>query len=220
MTTDPRTDDAWPDELIRRLDPIMSVLGVLFLLVVLGQNLSRNSALQTVLAVAGWALWAAFAAEFSVRLYAAPDRLGFLRRRWWQLVFLLVPFLRFVRLVNLVRLVRAGPVVSSAVRGGRSAGALLSSRLGWLGAVSAVVVLAASQLLYVLGDYGAYGPALHDAALATITGEPLSSDTATSQVLDVVLAVYSLVVFATLAASLGAYFLRPEQARSTARPNG
>jgi voltage-gated potassium channel len=187
----------------------MAALGVLFLLVVLGQSLATDAELARWLAVAGWVLWAVFVAEFAFRAYIAPDRSRFWRRNWWQLLFLAVPFLRFVRAVRgALRFLRAARVLSSAVRGSRSAGRLLSSRIGWLAVVTGVVVLAASQLLLVTGSYDTYGPALHDAALATVTGEPLRADDTMARLLNVVLAVYSVAVFATLAGALGAYFLR------------
>jgi len=68
--------------------------------------------------------------------------------------------------------------------------------------------------MYVAGAYRSYGAALHEAALATITGEPLTADTALADVMELALAVYSVGVFATLAGALGAYFLRqhPEPA--------
>lgn len=100
-------------------------------------------------------------------------------------------------------------VLSAAVRGSRSAGRLLSGRVAWLVVVTGVVVLAASQLLYVTGSYEHYHDALHDAALATVTGEPLSATDGFARVLEVLLAVYSVAVFATLAGALGAFFLRP-----------
>lgn len=186
----------------------MSMLGVLFLLVVLAQTLAGDPVLVRVLSVAGWLLWAVFAAEYALRLYLAPHRGRFLRRTWWQLLFLVVPFLRFLRLFRVLRLARAGGVVSSAVRGSRSAARLLSGRVGWLASVTAVVILAASQLLYAVAGYRSYGRALHDAVLSTMTGQPLShGDTAFAQVAEVVLAAYSVIVFAALAAALGAYFL-------------
>ncbi|HEV2087674.1 MAG TPA: hypothetical protein VGR21_05130 [Cryptosporangiaceae bacterium] len=186
----------------------MSVLGIVFLLVVLAQTVARDPVLEVVFSVAGWLLWAVFAGEYALRLYVAPRRGRFLRRTWWQLIFLLVPFLRFLRLARALRFVRAGGVLTSAVRGGRSAGRLLSGRVAWLGSVTVVVILATSQLLYTVGGYPTYGQALHDAALGTITGEPLSrGGTALGQVVEVALAAYSVVVFASLAATLGAYFL-------------
>lgn len=193
----------------------MGAVGLVFLLVVLGQSLARDPALVTVLGVAGWSLWLVFVVEFAFRAWMARDQRRFWARNWWQLVFLAVPFLRFARAFSLLRAARVGGVLSAAVRGSRSAGRLLSGRIGWLGVVTGVVVLASSQLLYILEAYSSYGEALHDAALATVTGEPLTAPGGAARVVEVVLAVYSVVVFATLAGALGAFFLErrnePEQ---------
>ena len=197
----------------------MGVLGLVFVLVVLGQSLAREAWLVTTLSVVGWVLWVVFVAEFVFRAVTARDRRRFWTRNWWQLLFLALPFLRFARALTLLRAARVGGVLSAAVRGSRSAGRLLSGRIGWLSAVTVVVVLAVSQLLYVLGMYDSYGAALYDAALATISGEPLSADTALARVLDVVLGVYSVAVFATLAGALGAYFLERRDSAPVAAPD-
>ena len=186
----------------------MGALGVVFLLVVLGQTLAEDLRLVAGLAVAGWVLWLIFVGEFALRAWAAADQRRFWARNWWQLVFLAVPFLRFVRALSLLRFARVGSVLSAAVRGSRSANRLLSGRVAWLAVLTGVVVLATSQLLYVLRVYDSYADALHDAALATVAAEPLAAQGGLAQVLDVVLAVYSVAVFATLAGALGAFFLR------------
>ncbi|MGY1718667.1 hypothetical protein ACI8AG_06450 [Blastococcus sp. SYSU DS0552] len=193
--------------LARRLDKPMGALGLVFVLVVLGQSLARQPWLTTTLSVVGWVLWAVFVAEFVHRAATARDQRRFWARNWWQVVFLAVPFLRFARALTLLRAARVGGVVSAAVRGSRSAGRLLSGRIAWLGAVTVVVVLASSQLLYVLGAYDSYGTALYDAALATISARPLTADADVARVLDIALATYSVAVFATLAGALGAFFL-------------
>ena len=185
----------------------MGLLGLFFVLVVLGQSLARETWLVTTLAVVGWLCWAVFVSEFVYRALRAQDRKRFWARNWWQVIFLVVPFLRFARVLTLLRVGRIGGVLSAAIRGTRSAGRLLSSRIGWLGAVTVLVVLASSQVLYVAGGYDDYGAALHDAALSTITGQPLTGDHGLARILEVMLAVYSVVVFATLAGALGAYFL-------------
>lgn len=200
--------------LARRLDKPMGALGLVFVLVVLGQSLAREPWLVTTLTVAGWVAWAVFVAEFGFRAVSARDRRRFWARNWWQLIFLALPFLRFARALTLLRAARVGGVLSAAVRGSRSAGRLLSGRIGWLSAVTGVVVLATSQLLYVLGAYESYGTALYDAALATVTGAPLSAAGGLARFLDVALAVYSVAVFATVAGALGAYFLE----RNATRP--
>lgn len=212
LDRDERERERWAEELLDRLTPAMSALGFLFLLVVLGEQLARqDSALGTALTVASWALWGVFAAEFAARLVVAPDKRRFWRRNWWQLLFLLLPFLRFLRLVRAVRFLRTGRVLSSAVRSSRSARSVLGSRLGWLAAVSAITVLGSSQLLYQFSGYDRYGDALHAAALATITGNPLGRPDGFAKLLEVGLAAFSVVVFATLAGSLGAYFLETRE---------
>lgn len=205
-------------ELLDRATPVMSALGVLFLLVVVGERLAGpGSALATALTAAGWLLWAAFAAEFLLRLVIAPDTGAFLRRNWWQMLFLALPFLRVLRLVHSVRMLRTGRVLSSVVRSSRSARSVLGGRIGWLTVASAITVLGSGELLYEFGAYHSLGAALHAAALTTITGEPLDRPDAFSQVLEIVLALYSVAVFAALAGSLGAYFLESRDA-ARARP--
>jgi voltage-gated potassium channel len=209
--------------LARRLDKPMGVLGLVFVLVVLGQSLAREAWLVTSLTVVGWVAWAVFAAEFVYRAVSAKDKVRFWTRNWWQLVFLALPFLRFARALTLLRAARVGGVLSAAVRGSRSTGRVLSGRIGWLTAVTGVVILATSQLLYVVGAYGSYGPALYDVALATVSGEPLSADGGLARLLDIALAVYSVAVFATVAGALGAYFLdrsatRPGEAPASSGP--
>ncbi|MDV3221829.1 hypothetical protein [Intrasporangium sp.] len=186
----------------------MGALGLLFVLVVTGQLVVTAPGWSRVFAVAGWVLWGAFVAEFALRAYIARDQRRFWRRNWWQLVFLAVPFLRFARALRLLRTARIGGVVSATVRGSRSAGRLLSGRITWLAVITGLVVLGSSQLLYVTGTFTDYGLALHGAALATATGEPLAAEGVVARVFEVVLAVYSVVVFATVAGAVGAFFLQ------------
>lgn len=192
----------------QRLDGPMAALGIIFLLVVFGEGLAaEGSTLATVLFVTGWLLWGAFVAEFLARLYIAPSKKRFLLKNWWQIVLLALPFLRFIRVLGLLRAARAGRVVSSALRATRSARAALTARLGWLGAATLIVVLTSSQLLFEFGGTNNYAEALHDAAYAAVVGEPMSDRSAFARVLEVLLAIYSVVVFATLAGTLGAFFL-------------
>ncbi|MFC0681170.1 ion transporter [Lysobacter korlensis] len=204
------------EALAKRLDRPMGVLGLLFLFVILGQLLAKEQPLVSILTVLGWLFWAVFAAEFFLRAYIAGFGRRFWKRNWWQLVFLLVPFLRFfralqaLRVLRVTRLARLGGIFSAGVRGTRSAGRLLTSRIAWLGAVTAVVILASSQLLYAAGSHDRYSEALYEAAVTTITGDGITSQTPFAQFVHVLLAIYSVVIFATLAGSIGAFFLRRE----------
>jgi voltage-gated potassium channel len=166
------------------------------------------------LTVAGWLIWLIFVAEFIARLVVAPKTVEFLKRNWWKVAFLVLPFLRVLRLIRTIRFLRAGRVLSSAVRSSRSARRVLGSRVAWLAVVSAITALGSSQLLYEFEVFDRYGDALHAAALATITGEPIAQPDGFAMVLDVALAAYSVVVFAALAATLGAYFLERQSLTS------
>lgn len=209
----------WADELLDRLTPAMSALAVLFVLVVFGETAAEpDSTLSAVLTVAGWVIWMAFVAEFVARIAIAPDTSAFLKKNWWQVLFLILPFLRIFRLIRLVRILRTGRVLSSAVRSSRSAHRLLGGRVGWLAVVTAITILGSSQLLYEFGIYEHYADALHAAALAAIAGEPFMNVDGFARVLEVVLAVFSVVVFATLAGTLGAYFLETRDSRGSQRP--
>ncbi|WP_194373242.1 ion transporter [Streptomyces alkaliphilus] len=200
--------EAFAEQLLDRLTPLMSVLGLLFLFVVIGERLAHpDSPVGTVLALVGWVLWGAFVAEFVVRLVAAPRRLRFLRRNWWQIVFLVLPFLRILRLVRSFRVLRGGRVLSSTVRSSRSAGRVLGNRISWLAVVTAIVVLGSSELLHGFAVYPTFGDALHATAMAAISGAPLGREDPWARVVEVLLAMYSVGVFATLAATVGAYFV-------------
>ena len=205
-----------------RLDKPMGILGVIFLFVVLGQLLATDPTVSAIFTALGWVFWAVFVSEFVLRAYLAHFASTFWRKNWWQVVFLLVPFLRFfrslqaLRFIRLTRVARFGGILSAGVRGSRSAGRLLSGRIGWLAAVTAVVILASSQLLYAAGPYDAYDDALFEVAMATITGSGVTVDTTFARILQVLLATYSVAVFATLAGSLGAFFLRGSETSAAA----
>jgi len=201
----------------------MGILGLLFLFVILGQLVATQETLVIALAVLGWVFWLVFVAEFLLRAYVARFQRRFWKRNWWQVIFLLVPFLRFfkslqaLRLFRLARVGRLGGIVSASVRGTRSAGRLLTSRIGWLVAVTAVVGLGSSQLLYATGTYDSYADALFEAALTTVTGSGITSTDGLPRLIHITLATYSVAVFATLAGTLGAYFLRNSAADENRR---
>lgn len=196
------------DSVADRLDKPMTAAGVVFLLLVLAETISKpTGTTSTVFSITSWALWVAFVGEFVLRLAIAPSWARYLRRNWWQLIFLAVPFLRFLRAVRAVRAARMGRVVSSAIRSSRTAGRRLSSRLMTVGVVTVIVVLAGSQLFFEIGEFEDYSDALHAATLATVSGTPTGSDHGLVQLVEVGLIVYSVAVFAALAGSIGAYFL-------------
>ncbi len=200
-----------------RLHPAMAALGLLFVVLVLAQGPAREgSPLQRALLVSTWVLWAVFVAEYVLRLVIAPSTATFLQRTWWQLLFLVVPVLTLFRVLLILRVARPTRVALAAIRGGRSARATLTGRTAWLAVLTTIIVFAAADVLYEVVGIHPYGDALHAAALAAVTGEPTGSNQGVAQVLDVVLAVYAVVFFATLAGILGAFFLEQRRERPPA----
>ena len=194
--------------LFERLHPLMAWLAALFVLVIVGEAVVANeSPFATIFTVAGWVIWALFVMEFVVRLILAPSKMAFLRRNWWQMVFLVLPFLALARALMALRVARAGRLVSAALRGTRSAASGLRNRLAAVGAVTVMVTLLSANVLFEFAGITPYGMALHDAAYATISGEPISGSSAVARVMEIVLALYSVVVFAAVAGSVGAFFL-------------
>ena len=145
-------------------------------------------------------------------MIVAPETGVFLKRNWWQALFLILPFLRILCLVRIFRFSRTGRVLSSAVRFSCSTHLTLESRVGWLAVTSVITILASSQLLFEFGIFERCGDALHAAALATIAGEPIARPDGFARILEVALATFSVVVFAILAGTLGACFLESRRA--------
>lgn len=186
----------------------MAALGLLFLVIVVSERMIEpREPLNSVLSLTSWAIWAAFVAEFAWRVAAAPSKKRFLLRDGWQAVLLLLPFLNVLRGLAAVRLTRVGRALSAGVRATRTARANLAGRLGWVVTLTVTVIIVAADILYQFSGFTTYSSALHAAALATITGRPTEADSGTAQVLEVLLAAYSVVVFAALAGTAGAYFL-------------
>jgi voltage-gated potassium channel len=209
-------DDLDPSERVAAaLDVPVSIAGILFVLVVIAGNLTPPDVeWRWVWDVAIWVLWALFVAEFVVRMVVARSTARFLRRNWWQAVFLAVPFLRFLRAFT--RGARVARAFASSVRGTRTAGQALGSRIAYLGAATVGVILAASQILFEFGPGVTYGDALHGAAYSTISGQPLRMEGTLARVTEIVLALYAVVLFAALAGTVGAFFLRPTAAPTSA----
>lgn len=194
-------------KIAQRLDRPIATLGVVALgLWLLEPFTSSQAFIQAVVDVAWIGIAFAFLIEFVARAVVAPETWPFLRKHWWEVGLIALPFLRFLRVL---RAGRAGRGVASAVHSSRRAGARLQSRLTLLLVVTTVVACAAGRLLWEFGGYkNSYPDALHDAAMSTVTGSALGSGHVFAQVLEIVLGVYSAVIIATIAGALGAYFIQ------------
>lgn len=208
----------------RRLDPFMAVLAIVWALF-LGYELVAPTDQRTVLATISNVIWVVFLVEFVVKLAISGHPVGFLRRRWPSVLFLALPALRALRLLRSLRALRILPaarVLGSSYRAIGTATHLLQGRLGFLAAVTGIAVLSGGQLLFVLerghtDGVASLGDALWWSANVATTGtlvfEPV---TLPGRLLSVVLSAFAMIVFAALAAALGAFFVESRAERATA----
>jgi len=194
------------ERLAQRLDRPVGLLGVFALGLWLVEPVMQERTALTFLVDLVWiGVAVVFVVEFGARLVAATSTTSFLRKHWWELALVALPFLRFLRAARAARAARG---MSAAVRSSRRAGDQLQSRLTWLVLVTSVVALSSARLLVDYGGYrGSYADAIHDSAMSTLTGSALGLPDGFAQVVEVLLAVYSAVVIATIAGALGAFFL-------------
>jgi voltage-gated potassium channel len=208
----------WLERMAERVDPAMAWLGVLFALLVgyeIAVELSPGA--SRALQIAGWAIWAVFALEFAAKLWLAPSKRGFLRRHAFQAAGLVLPFLRvlsFLRLARVGRALPAGRVLAASYRGAGSSRRLFRSRLGYLAAVSTIATVAVAELAFLFerdaqdGIFGSFGDALIWAAgvVVALSADPRPVTTG-AQLVMLGGFVFGLVVVASLAGTLGAFFL-------------
>lgn len=217
--------DEWVRWATERADPFMAWLGTLFALLV-GYELAVDVSPRAsgILEIAGWAIWAVFALEFLAKLWLAPVKRRFLRRHWLQITMLAIPTLRVLRLLRLLRLGRALPaarVVSSSYRSVGTARKLFRSRLAYLGGMVVVVAIAIAELAFLF-ERDASEPAFDsfgDAVLwgfsvvLALQGDPAPTS-AGARVVMLAGFVFGLVVVASLAGTIGAYFVEERRERA------
>lgn len=208
----------------RRLDPFMAVLAVLWGLY-LGYELVAPTAQRPVLTTISNVVWGLFVLEFVVKLAVSGAPLRFLRRRWPSVLFLVLPAIRVLRVLpaaRTLRLLPAARVLGASYRAVGTARGLLQGRLAFLVATTVVAAVGGGQLLFVLERGRAEGVASLGEAMwwaanlslsSTLVFEPV---TALGRMLALVLSTYALVVFASLAGTVGAFFVESRQERAAA----
>lgn len=212
----------------RRLDIPMALLAMVWAGLV-AYELIAPSEQQGTLTLAGNVIWAVFAVELLAKLVVSGRPGRFLLRHWPSALFLVLPALRVLRLARSLRIMRVLPVsrvVGSSYRAVGTARGLLTGRLQFLVAATVVVVFGSGQLLYVLergreGALTSLGDALWWAAnlaiASSLVHEPV---TLSGRLLAIALSAYAIVVFASVAASLGAFFVEARQERAESEVEG
>lgn len=205
-----------------RLDPVMAVLGVGWLGFVLYEQVAPAGQRDTLLLVSN-IIWGVFIAEFVIKVAVSGRPVRFLVRRWFSILFLVLPALRVFRVVRGLRALRILPaarVIGSGYRVIGTAGRLLRGRIAFLGAATVIAIVSGGQLLYVFeaGVEGVdgLGDALWWSANLAISATPTyEPETLVGRLIVLTLSAYAVVVFAALAATLGAFFVESRGERAS-----
>lgn len=207
----------------RRLDIPMAILAVVWAALVF-YELVAPADQRDELRVAGDVLWGIFLVEFALKLVVSGHPFRYVYRHWLSVLFLALPALRTVRLFGALRTMRVLPaarVVGSSYRTIGTARTLLGGRLVFLGVTTVATVVAGGQLLFLLEAGGTGGAdrladTLWWAANLAISGTYLfEPETLPGRLVALALSGYAVVVFAGLAATLGAFFLEERAERAT-----
>lgn len=195
----------------RRLDPVMAVLAVAWGVFV-AYDLIAPASQRPILSLVSDVVWGIFLVEFVTKLVVSGHPLRFLRRRWPSVFFLAVPLLRTARIIPALRTLRILPsvrVLGSSYRAIGTARGLLGGRLSFLAVTTVSVIVAGAQLLYLLDGSGeSFGETLWWSVNLAISGTYMfEPSTVPSRIVSLLLSVYAVIVFASMAAALGAFFV-------------
>jgi voltage-gated potassium channel len=219
---DPTPRERFATLLERRLDLPMAFLALVWALFVAYELVAPPEQQGTLTTISN-VIWIVFLVEFVLKLVVSGKPIRYLRRHWPSVFFLMVPALRLLRglrALRAVRLLPAARVLGSSYRAVGTARSLLQGRLQFLLIASLVVIFGSGQLVFVLergrtGAIASLGDALWFSANAVISGtlvyEPV---TLVGRLLALLLTAYAIVVFASLAGTIGAYFVESRQERA------
>lgn len=115
------------DTFSSRIDPVMMVLALIWLPVLVIPLITHlHGSVALTFAVIDYAVWAAFAIEYAVKLRLAGDKRHFVGHHLLDLAMVAVPILRPLRLARLLRIIRLERVVLVLGSGLKRARAILT----------------------------------------------------------------------------------------------
>lgn len=211
-------------QLDRMLDVPMLVLGVLWLVLLLIELVSRATPLVERIT---WVLWAVFIFEYVLKLVIAPARLEYIKRNWIGLISLVVPafrVFRIVRIFRLTRVARASRLVRILGTFNRSMRALrMTMRRRQLGYVLTLFVLvdlvgAAGMFAFEKGEAGSplrdyAGSVWWTTMLLTTLGSDYWPQTAEGRILCALLAFFAIGTLGYVTAVLASFFIGSDATR-------
>ncbi|HEV2127083.1 MAG TPA: ion transporter [Thermomicrobiales bacterium] len=208
------------DNLQALLEPAMTVLGLVFLVLLLVDyaNTELGPLGRVRIDQALQVIWGVFVIDFAVRLWVAPAKLAFLRANWLTIISLALPFLRPLRAFRAIRAVRSLSLVR--LLGGMNRGMRVIRRitrgaqLAYVGLLTLVVMLAGAVGAYFFeqGVADAQIRTLGDAiwwssALVTTINNEKYVVSPEARTIAILMRIYAVSIFGYITASIATYLI-------------
>jgi len=205
----------------------MLVLAFLMVPLLLGPELfDLSPELRETFFVLDWFIWAVFALELAIKTYLSQDRGIYLKRHWFDVIIVVVPFLRPLRVVRslrFMRVARGARLLSFAMRVIYSAQAIIGRHgIRYALLAGALLFFAAAGLALLFEREDGNINTLDEAlwwAVTTITtvgyGDryPVTTE---GRAIAVFLMFLGISLFSLVTANVAALFVLPEQKKEEA----
>lgn len=216
---------------------ILSLVMLVLMIVGFAAPLDQDEKRQIVLAIA--LIWWVFVLEFALEVFLSKNRLGYLKKHWFEAVLIVAPVLRVFwifravqsfRMIGALRATAAAPALLAAKRASRGfLDAMSRHGLPYMFALTVVVVLIGSLGMYLIerDAHGAVMRTFGDATwwtIGTVTtvGTELYPVTGEGRFMATLLMIYGVSIFGYIAGVLASYFVRADRSRprgSAERPD-
>jgi voltage-gated potassium channel len=214
------------DRLTARLNPVMTVLAILWLPVLVVPFIVKlHGGLNLAFGVVDYCIWAAFAVEYTAKMWVAVEKRIFFRHHLLDLLIVALPVVRPLGLARLLRLGRLARVSTVFTGGVRRARDMLTNKGLHLVLLTVTAIIFSAAGIEVALERHATGSGIHnfgDAlwwAMATVTtvgyGDkvPVTGD---GRWVAVVLMVTGIGLVGILTATIASYFVKQERASEMA----
>lgn len=203
----------------RIADPVLLILAAAMIpLIVLPFSLDLSPSVDRSLFAADWAIWLAFAMDLTVRTYFAERRVRYLTTHWYDVLIVVVPFLRPLRIFRSARLFRLLYLSRAAALGTHAVTTaqelLRRNGLAFVLAAAAVLLLVAASLMFAFehdsnGSIDNFGTAMWW-AFVTITSVGYGDTvpvTPEGRIVAVFLMILGISLFGFITANIAAYLV-------------
>ena len=217
------------DRVDRATELPMLILAVLIIpLIIIPFVVDLSDAGDGAFIAANWVVWTAFATELVVKTYLSPNRRRYLVTHWFDVLIVVVPFLRPLRIAQSARALRglqALRLIAVLYRSGISSRSVLNRHgLQYVLAISLVVVIAIAGFVTLIEEsadnrtIASFPTALWWSAttVTTVGYGDTAPVTAEGRALGVVLMFVGIGLFGVFTANIASFFVRADREHEVA----